>query len=419
MSEPIIDVEGLGKCYRIGQASRHPETLGGRIAQLATAPLRNFHNLRRLGRFREGDADQIWAVRDLTFHVKRGEVLGIVGHNGAGKSTLLKVLSRITPPTRGRARIRGRVASLLEVGTGFHPELTGRENIYLNGAVLGMSRREISRKFDDIVSFSEFETFIDTPIKRYSSGMSVRLGFAVAAHLDPQILIIDKILAVGDAAFQRKCIGKMNQIAQQERTILFVSHNLASVRQLCPRSILLQYGEMIADGPTEDVIAAYQSSLAEDPKAQTFSGTGLHISSLEMVSEAGDIIAEAFAGQAVAFLLGYENPEGTESCEADLMIFNDRGVPITRLGTAFCGPRVALGQRGKLRCDIPSLPLPLGRYRVAATLRMYHERHDEQLNALSFDVIGSTFFAHGPQPQAHQFSAMLAHRWDSVSPDLE
>lgn len=412
MSDWVIEAEGLSKCYRIGGRERPVDTLGSRLGQLALTPWRNLQALRRLGKYGDGDNDQVWAVRDLTFQVKRGEVLGIVGHNGAGKSTLLKVLSRITPPTAGRATIRGRVASLLEVGTGFHPELTGRENIYLNGAVLGMSRREIQRKFDEIVAFSEFSQFIDTPIKRYSSGMTVRLGFAVAAHLDPDILIIDEILAVGDAAFQRKCIGKMNEIVQQERTILFVSHNLASVRQLCSRAVLLDHGVMVGQGKTDAVIRQYQASIAELPQqGSEASGDRLQISQVSVHDDSGMRVGELFSGRAMEIRLQYHNPTGVESCEADLMLYNEHGVPITRLGTSYCGDRPKLAASGVLVCRLPRLPLPLGRYRIAATLRMYHERYDEQLHAASFEVVGSTFHDHGPQPHAGQFATLVEHSW--------
>src|SRR5712691_3252284 len=222
-----IRVEGLGKRYRIGERERY-RALRDTIADAIKAPLRRL----RSGRPSLVD-NTIWALRDVSLEVAPGEVFGVIGHNGAGKSTLLKILSRITAPSEGRAELRGRVGSLLEVGTGFHPELTGRENVYLNGAILGMRRSEVRRKFDDIVAFAEVEQFLDTPVKRYSSGMAVRLAFAVAAHLEPEILIVDEVLAVGDAAFQRKCLGKMESVGREGRTVLFVSHNMAAVTHLC------------------------------------------------------------------------------------------------------------------------------------------------------------------------------------------
>jgi lipopolysaccharide transport system ATP-binding protein len=251
MSSPAIEVHGLGKRYVIEHESRH-DSLRDTL----------HHTARKLWRrYRWGtsfEQEEFWALRDVSFSIEPGEVVGIVGRNGAGKSTLLKVLSRITEPTVGRISLRGRVASLLEVGTGFHPDLTGRENIYLNGAILGMSRAEIRAKFDEIVAFAEVERFLDTPVKRYSSGMYVRLAFAVAAHLEPEILIVDEVLAVGDAQFQRKCLGKMREVAQGGgRTVLFVSHNLGAVRQLCGRALLLRDGRLELSGPVAPVLDRY------------------------------------------------------------------------------------------------------------------------------------------------------------------
>lgn len=233
------------------------------------APIDNFRKLRSLGKFKDDDESVFWALRDINFDVQQGEVLGIIGHNGAGKSTLLKILSRITEPTSGEVRIKGRVAALLEVGTGFHQELSGRENIYMNGTILGMTRREIDRKLDEIVDFSGVEKYIDTPVKFYSSGMKVRLGFAVAAHLEPEILIIDEVLAVGDAEFQKKCLGKMESVAVNEgRTVLFVSHNMGAVQKLCNRGMVLEKGKVTFIGDITTSIAKYGSSFKEELKSQ-------------------------------------------------------------------------------------------------------------------------------------------------------
>jgi len=253
----VIQVEHLGKRYRLGLAPQKYQTLSEKVSNAFSAPLRA---LRRAQPPKADGADTLWALQDVSFSVEEGQVLGIIGRNGAGKSTLLKILSRITEPTTGSVTLRGRVGSLLEVGTGFHPELTGRENIYLNGAILGMKRAEIERKFDEIVAFSEVERFIDTPVKRYSSGMYLRLAFAVAAHLEPEILVVDEVLAVGDAEFQKKCIGKMGDVAQQGRTVLFVSHNMSAVLRLTQEAILLEQGRLKLRGPSAEIVDAYLSA---------------------------------------------------------------------------------------------------------------------------------------------------------------
>ena len=256
MNDIAIRVENLSKRYKIGVAKNHHDTLRDHLME----GLRSFFRSNGRQPASSPDAnvsDTIWALKDISFEVKQGEVIGIIGRNGAGKSTLLKILSRITEPTTGFADIRGRMISLLEVGTGFHGELTGRENIYLNGAILGMSKAEINRKFDEIVAFSEVEKFIHTPVKHYSSGMYVRLAFAVAAHLEPEILIVDEVLAVGDASFQKKCLGKMGDVARQGRTVLFVSHNIAAIKSLCSRAILLEAGHVSCDGSVDGVVDSY------------------------------------------------------------------------------------------------------------------------------------------------------------------
>jgi lipopolysaccharide transport system ATP-binding protein len=258
MNDIAIRVEGFSKRYHIGRQQNNYRTLRDTLADAFFSPFR------KAGKLLRGQAagaselyEEIWALKDVSFEVKKGEVVGIIGRNGAGKSTLLKILSRITEPTNGYADIRGRVGSLLEVGTGFHQELTGRENIYLNGAILGMRRVEIDRKLDEIVAFAEVEKFIDTPVKHYSSGMYLRLAFAVAAHLEPEILIIDEVLAVGDARFQKKCLEKMEDVGKKGRTVLFVSHNMPAITRLCERAILLEGGSIVADGPTHQVVSAY------------------------------------------------------------------------------------------------------------------------------------------------------------------
>lgn len=262
-----IKASGLGKCYRIKHAAQRTayRRLSEEILHFAANPLKALRASAR-------STEEFWALKNVDFEVADGEVVGVIGHNGAGKSTLLKLLSRITEPSEGRIELNGRVASLLEVGTGFHPELTGRENIFLNGAILGMSRGEICNKFDEIVSFAEIERFLDTPVKRYSSGMYVRLAFAVAAHLEPEILIVDEVLAVGDAAFQKKCLGKMSAVAEQGRTVLFVSHNMAAVERLCGSAILLEKGSLIAQGGCDEIISQYTALTDSKSSERIWSG---------------------------------------------------------------------------------------------------------------------------------------------------
>lgn len=275
MSDTAIQVSNLGKLYRIGGKQERYKTLRDTFADGLKSPLRTvFGRIRRRRGKGDGVDDTIWALKDLSCEIKSGDVVGIIGRNGAGKSTLLKILSRITEPTTGYADIHGRVGSLLEVGTGFHPELTGRENIFLNGAILGMKREEINRKFDEIVSFSEVEKFIDTPVKRYSSGMHMRLAFSVAAHLQSEILLVDEVLAVGDIAFQRKCLGKMEDVAAHGRTVVFVSHNLGVIKELCQTALVLSNGMLDFQGPVVEGLARYSRSVMEDGEGEVARSTG-------------------------------------------------------------------------------------------------------------------------------------------------
>jgi lipopolysaccharide transport system ATP-binding protein len=301
---PAIRVENLSKQYRIGARRRGGyRTLRESIMDAVTAPWR------RLRGQSEETAGEHWALQDVSFEVQPGEITGIVGRNGAGKSTLLKILSRITEPTAGRVELHGRVGSLLEVGTGFHPELTGRENIYLNGAILGMTRREVARRFDDIVAFAECEKFLETPVKHYSSGMYVRLGFAVAAHVEPEILIIDEVLAVGDANFQNKCFKKIHTLAQGGRTVLFVSHNLAAVSQFCVRAILLSHGVAVCQGPASEVIDTYLNTQADDLQAETVFADRpdrpVNFTRLCLRNDAGEPAAQFTTAEAVTLEIEY------------------------------------------------------------------------------------------------------------------
>lgn len=275
MSDVAIRVENLSKQYRIGGPPERYRTLRDTLNERVVGPFRAIRS--RCGRARAQSStprNEIWALKDLCFEIKHGDVVGIIGRNGAGKSTLLKILSRITEPTTGYADVQGRVGSLLEVGTGFHPELTGRENIFLNGAIIGMKKSEIERKFDEIVAFAEVEKFIDTPVKRYSSGMYLRLAFSVAAHLEPEILLVDEVLAVGDVAFQRKCLGKMGAVAARGRTVLFISHNLGVIKELCKTSMVLNGGQLEFHGTVVEGLARYSQNVVDDSSEQFMRGTG-------------------------------------------------------------------------------------------------------------------------------------------------
>ena len=342
-SHIAVRAEGVSKVFRIGQKEQTHDSLAAAAIDALLAPIRNYRKYRSLYRFNDIEdidptkaretPDTIWALRDVGFRLDQGEVLGIVGRNGAGKSTLLKILTRITPPTRGRIEIHGRVSSLLEVGTGFHQELTGRENVYLNGTVLGMTKKEVDRKFDEIVDFSGVEKFLDTPVKRYSSGMSVRLAFAVAAHLEPEILIVDEVLAVGDAAFQKKCISKMQDVGKSGRTILFVSHNMPAVKALCTRAILMNEGRLVMDGDPHDVISAYISSDVGVPAAREWtiprSATGRDVAALcaaRVIGRSGRVTPAVDIRSDVGLQMEYDVKRGGHILVPQFIVHNDEGV---------------------------------------------------------------------------------------------
>jgi lipopolysaccharide transport system ATP-binding protein len=338
-----IEVEGLSKRYRIGLKQERHRHLAEALVDLIKSPLKNYRKHRSAYNFRDVSPDSsneeasgvIWPLRDISFDVQQGEVVGIIGRNGAGKSTLLKILSKITPPTIGEVRLRGRLSSLLEVGTGFHQELTGRENVYLNGTILGMRRREVDRKFDQIVEFSGVEKFLDTPVKRYSSGMRVRLAFAVSAHLDPEILVIDEVLAVGDAEFQRKCLDKMQDVGQEGRTILFVSHNMNAITRLCGRAILLEAGRIGMDGPAHDVVSHYLSTGAgllaerEWTEIETAPGKGVvRVWGVRAKAEDGQTRRWMDIRKPITLEIEYEVLEGGHELLTYFGIYNDQRVLI-------------------------------------------------------------------------------------------
>jgi lipopolysaccharide transport system ATP-binding protein len=422
---PIIQIDKLSKEYRIGrQQARAPyrtlrETIGDGVA-------RSLGRLRALNR-RAPDAspdrppDRIWALKDVSFAVQPGEVVGIIGRNGAGKSTLLKILSRITEPTTGRARLCGRVGSLLEVGTGFHPELTGRENIYLNGVILGLSRREIARRFDEIVAFAEVEQFLDTPVKHYSSGMYVRLAFAVAAHLEPEILIIDEVLAVGDVGFQKKCLGRMGAIAKSGRTILFVSHNTAAVQNLCTRAVLLADGRVAASGDCASVMATYMGSASrarsESASLEAHRGAGALpiIREITLADEQGNPTGHFFTGGGLTVRIRYDSPVPLRYPVFGIFCRSITGERLFHLQTlALYGPIEELSPRGVATCRVPCLPLQPGRYALSFNCStVYHARDLDSLeDALTIDVEAGDYFGTGRLPPAFNGSFLVKGTWD-------
>nr|WP_262916611.1 ABC transporter ATP-binding protein [Belliella kenyensis] len=328
----IIKVEGVSKRYRLGLKEKQAKTLAGQLANVIKSPFENFKRLKSLSKF-EGNEDEsiFWALKDVSFEVQQGEVLGIIGKNGAGKSTLLKILSQITEPTSGRIEMRGRVASLLEVGTGFHPELSGRENIYMNGTILGMTKREIDSKLDEIIDFSGVEKFIDTPVKFYSSGMKVRLGFSVAAHLDPEILIIDEVLAVGDYEFQQKCLGKMEDVSKnQGRTVLFVSHNMGAVQELCDSGLMISDGKVIYKGNLNTVISSYlefQKDVDNNYKGPNQSLKKYWIKEICYIDNSRKRVSEYFHNERVIinFVIGSNNKFQDSKYTLFCTILNEQG----------------------------------------------------------------------------------------------
>jgi len=390
MRDTVITVENLGKRYRIGKAVGR-SSVRRPLLQKVAAPFRYLVKSLRA----PAPDEIIWALKGVSFQVKRGEILGIIGRNGAGKSTLLKLLSRITEPTEGRAEIHGRVGSLLEVGTGFHPELTGRENIYLSGTILGMKRAEIGRRFDEIVDFSGVGKFLDTPIKYYSSGMKVRLGFSVAAHLEPEVLLVDEVLAVGDADFQKKCLGKMSDVAGEGRTVLFVSHNMAAVQTLCTRGILLEGSKVILNGSAAEAVSTYlgtieQKAQQELSKRTDRKGKGqirlIKVAILGGGDSSSGMLATGHPAR-FEFQLG-EIPPGMLLEYVDFTIYDLRGQAIVYFNSAQHGPEDSHdpGIGPKVICEIDELLLVPGRYRINVGIKGNDGMQDHVEAAVFFDV---------------------------------
>jgi len=418
MSDTAIEVKGLGKRFDIG------ETTGGYmlLTEQIAARLR--------GRGRRPRKQEFWALRDVGFEVEQGEMFGVIGHNGAGKSTLLKILSRITPPTVGEAHLRGRVGALLEVGTGFHPELTGRENVYLNGAILNMKRADIQRRFDEIVEFADVGPFIDTPVKRYSSGMQLRLAFSVAAHLEPEILIVDEVLSVGDMAFQQKCLDRMEGASREGRTIVFISHNLAAVRSLCDRAMLLSRGRVSAIGGVGEVIREYVGEVERDlprnlRERENRDGSGeLRFVDMRLERD-GQVIDSPTSGEDIDIVLNYETQgdRAYRTVNFGMTVFSlEDSAPLLNLSSETVGAVFQnVPPRGEVRCRLHNCPLPAGQYFMSIWADLAGEMLDGVHRAFELTVMGGDFYGSGRQPNPDHRTVLVPNEWsvsESSEPEL-
>jgi lipopolysaccharide transport system ATP-binding protein len=417
MGHPIISVEGLGKEYVIGSQERVGESFREMLTSSLMAP---FRRLRALSGGVPADPEErFWALKDVTFHVEEGDVVGIIGRNGAGKSTLLKILSRIVEPTEGQVTLRGRVASLLEVGTGFHPELTGRENIFLNGAILGMSHNEIARKFDEIVAFAEVERFLDTPVKRYSSGMYVRLAFSVAAHLEPEILVVDEVLAVGDIAFQEKCLNKMESTAKGGRTVLFVSHNMHAIARLCNRCVALQGGRVSFDGEVNKCIESYIGdghhvvegniiSLSRRPSDE------FYVDRIEILDGDRRPLSHVKTWDEVIFRIIFHSPRDFPAGSVEFLISTMSAVPVLRCSTRPDSMVPSPFKEGEnvIECHIPRLALSAGRYLIGAGLAVPNvEWLYQNLDGGVLEIGARDIFSSGLPPHSSRYVVPMEHTW--------
>ena len=418
MPDVAISVERLSKRYRLGEG---PQGQGDFRDAVSEAMHRVTKRLRRPRARPAAGSRDLWALDDVSFAVRTGEVVGLIGQNGAGKSTLLKILSRITDPSSGSAWYRGRVGSLLEVGTGFHPELSGRENIFLSGAILGMTRREIAAKFDEIVEFSEMGRFLETPVKRYSSGMYVRLGFAVAAHLDPEVLIIDEVLAVGDAGFQRKCLAKMKEASSEGRTILFVSHNMGSIQRMCNRALVLRAGRLIAEGTPVEAVKAYLKTVAEQGDLDLAHRTDRRgRGRTRMVSAA--IFSEGHEDAASMLVYGrparvrFELSEWLPHLACRFTIYSHLNGTICRLTSLAPSPADRTGSGREFVCEIPDMTLVPGQYRINAAILSGSVLEDHVESALTFDVEYGSLDGRSLTPQQGSGVFVPRHRWIVPAP---
>ena len=424
MGDIAVRVENLGKCYQIGQAK------SGNFRQSFGSWIDGLRGRNNNGQVAE--SKEFWALKDINFEIKKGEAVGIIGRNGAGKSTLLKILSRITEPTKGRFEIKGRVSSLLEVGTGFHPELSGRENIYLNGTILGMKRKEIKAKFDEIVAFSGVEKFIDTPVKHYSSGMKVRLAFSVAAHLEPEILIIDEVLAVGDAEFQKKCLGKMEDVTGEGRTVLFVSHNLDAVERLCKTGILLDQGKVSVAGTVHQVLKNYFSKIDSSVLLRSRSdrkGTGeIKIVEIKMKNIIGNEISFVRSGESFKIIFSYESDQNKDLGKRnDILvgfgISTNTGIPVTlhhnRISQDIFN---GISTTGEIHCSIYGIPLNEGIYYLSYSImdRMGRGGYIDYLeNAIKVEVVAGDFYPSAEVPPSTHSICLINATWNIQNSELK
>lgn len=402
MSAVAIEASGLSKKYRIGSASPAYGRLSESISGVFRSALRPRHA-------HPESPTEHWALKDVSFEVPAGEVVGIIGRNGAGKTTLLKILARITEPTAGHARLAGRVGSLLEVGTGFHPELSGRENVILNGAILGMKRSEIQRKFDEIVEFAEMGKFIDTPVKRYSSGMQVRLAFSVAAHLEPEILIIDEVLAVGDLAFQKKCIGRMGEVSRLGRTVLFVSHNMAAVESLCSTAYLLDGGQLVSTGPVADVVREYVDMVSAS-RTIVLADRGDRRGDGRLRFTQFD--AALVCGKPGRITLSYRATSGLRNVHVSIGLATPRGEGAMYVSNDLMGHDFgSLPESGELVCDFDKVALLPGTYSASIYCTTGGVLCDWIVDAATIEVEQGDYFGTGKLPPNGYGSAILSHRW--------
>lgn len=420
-NDVVVKVNNLGKAYKIGLAEKKEENITTAIINSLLSPIKNFKKISALNKVKSTDAgeDIFWANRNINFELQKGEVLGIIGKNGAGKSTLLKMLSRITEPTEGRIELHGRIASLLEVGTGFNPELTGRENIFLNGTILGLTKKEIEDRYNSIVDFSGIEKFIETPVKRYSSGMKVRLAFAVAAHLDPEILIIDEVLAVGDAEFQKKCIGKMQDVAGKEgRTVLFVSHDMAAVKKLCTKAILLSKGTIVKEGTPNEVVDYYlynadaNKTNSNNQLISLLGNKKFVLKNISVLDENQQPVNIIESGQNIFIKLDYlVNEPGPDPIVIIKIKNNLEQIITTCLSRNSYAGTMSLNTEGSILCSIPKLPLMPGIYTLDITLKYFFDITFHVESAFTLEVEKGDYFGTGKVNNDMVNGLFINHSW--------